>query len=184
MDYFESLIKTLLEHENYWVQQSYKIELTIEEKRMVRIPTMPRPEIDLLAFNHRENKVTVFEVKSFLDTAGVVWRDLNMEQDIPPAGRYKLFTCPTYRNVVFTRLMQQLIERGMADEQTTITLGLAAGKVAGQINQDNVRNIAMYFEARGWVFWSPTQIQERLELLADTRYSNNPFVIAAKVLQQ
>lgn len=184
MDHFESLIKTLLEHENWWVQQSYKVELTIEERTIVGRPTMPRPEIDLLAFKHCENEVTAFEVKSFLDTAGVVWNEINIEQDPPPEGRYKLFTCPIYRNVVFERLQRQLIERGMANEQTTIRLGLAAGKVAQQRNQDNVENIANYFNEKGWVFWSPTEIREKLELLADTPYSNNPFVIAAKVLRQ
>ena len=41
---------------------------------------MPRPEIDLLAFKHCNNEVTAFEVKSFLDTAGVVWDELNIER--------------------------------------------------------------------------------------------------------
>ena len=72
----------------------------------------------------------------------------------------------------------------MADERVTIKLGLAAGKVAQPRNQDNVENIANHFDEQGWVFWSPTEIREKLELLADTPYSNNPFVMAAKVLRQ
>jgi hypothetical protein len=28
MDYFEGIIKTLLEHEGYWVRQSFKVNLT------------------------------------------------------------------------------------------------------------------------------------------------------------
>ncbi len=33
MDYFEGLIKTLLEQEGYWVRQSFKVNVTKQEKR-------------------------------------------------------------------------------------------------------------------------------------------------------
>lgn len=52
MDYFESICKTLLEDEGYWVRQSYKVELSKEQKRKLGKPSLPRPEIDLIAFNH------------------------------------------------------------------------------------------------------------------------------------
>ena len=44
-------------------------------------------------------------------------------------GRYKFFICENYRGIVFNRLKQDLIEAHMADKETTITLGLVAGKV-------------------------------------------------------
>lgn len=71
MDYFESIIKTLLESESYWVRQSFKVNLTKEEKRNVGKHTIPRPEIDLLAYKSNQNKVLAIEVKSFLDSSGV-----------------------------------------------------------------------------------------------------------------
>ncbi|WP_176465369.1 MULTISPECIES: hypothetical protein [unclassified Pseudomonas] len=71
MDYFESIIKTLLESESYWVRQSFKVNLTKEEKRNVGKHTIPRPEIDLLAYKPNQNKILAIEVKSFLDSSGV-----------------------------------------------------------------------------------------------------------------
>ena len=35
MDYFEGMIKTLLESDGYWVRQSFKVNLTKEEKRNI-----------------------------------------------------------------------------------------------------------------------------------------------------
>lgn len=71
MDYFESIIKTLLESESYWVRQSFKVNLTKEEKRNVGKHTIPRPEIDLLAYKPNQNKILAIEVKSFLYSSGV-----------------------------------------------------------------------------------------------------------------
>lgn len=71
MDYFESIIKTLLESESYWVRQSFKVNLTKEEKRNVGKHTIPRSEIDLLAYKPNQNKILAIEVKSFLYSSGV-----------------------------------------------------------------------------------------------------------------
>ena len=71
MDYFENVIKTLLEGEGYWVRQSFKVNLTKEEKREVGKYSIPRPEIDLLAYKPNENRLLAFEAKSFLDSPGV-----------------------------------------------------------------------------------------------------------------
>jgi Mg/Co/Ni transporter MgtE len=35
---------SLLEAENYWVRQSFKVDLTTGEKRKIGKPSMPRPE--------------------------------------------------------------------------------------------------------------------------------------------
>ena len=42
MDYFESIVKTLLENEGYWTRQSYKVNVTKEEKRQIGKHTIPR----------------------------------------------------------------------------------------------------------------------------------------------
>ena len=108
MDHFESIIKTLLEAEGYWVRQSFKVNLTKEEKRQIGKPSIPRPEIDLLALHFTRNEVLVFEAKSFLDSPGVKLADLQESHEIPK-GRYKLFTCERYRSIVFKRLVEDLI---------------------------------------------------------------------------
>ncbi|KZY75249.1 hypothetical protein A3740_15615, partial [Oleiphilus sp. HI0068] len=124
MDYFEGIIKTLLEHEGYWVRQSFKVNLTKQEKRDIGKPSIPRPEIDILAFKPGENQVVAFEAKSFLDSPGVKLTELQQSHEIPE-GRYKLFTCDNYRNIVFSRLKNDLINLGMATTKTKISLGLA-----------------------------------------------------------
>ena len=65
MDYFETLVKTVLEREGYWMIQSFKVDLTKEEKRELGRPTTPRPEIDLLAFSPVKDQLMVIEVKSY-----------------------------------------------------------------------------------------------------------------------
>ena len=49
MDNFEGIIRTLLEADHFWVQSSFKVELTPEERRHSGKHSMPRPELDLLS---------------------------------------------------------------------------------------------------------------------------------------
>jgi hypothetical protein len=118
----------LLEADHYWVRRAFKVGVTREEKRQVGKHSIPRPEIDLLALSFSRNEVIAFEVKSFLDSPGVKLADLNKVHDVQK-GMYKLFTSRNYREVVLARLKQDLIDQGMANSKTTVTLGLAAGKV-------------------------------------------------------
>src|SRR5262245_15817057 len=114
MDHFESLLTTLLEAEGYWVRRSFKVKLDKAEKRQVARPSLPRPEIDLLALRFSSNEVLALEAKSFLDSPGVKLKDLRAAFDVPD-GRYKLFTCASLRSVVLARLLQDLIACGMAN---------------------------------------------------------------------
>jgi len=57
MDHFESIIAMLLEAEGYWVRRSFKVNLTKAEKRKIGKPSIPRPEIDLLAFKSSRNGI-------------------------------------------------------------------------------------------------------------------------------
>ena len=123
MDHFESIVKTLLEAEGFWIRQSFKVNLSKEEKKAIGKPSMPRPEIDLLAFKFSENTITAYEAKSFLDSPDVMLAHLNAETDAPE-GRYKLFTCKKYRSLVLNRLKKNLLETGMANKSTQIKLGL------------------------------------------------------------
>lgn len=179
MDYFESTVKTLLESEGYWVRQSFKVNLTKEEKRKIGKPSIPRPEIDLLAYKPKINIMYAVEAKSFLDSPGVRVTELS-ETHENPEGRYKLFTCKNYRSIVFERLKQDLIECGMGNEHTEIILGLAAGNVY----QSKTREIRSLFQKEGWLFWSPEDIRKKVISLADKGYENEPSIITAKILMR
>ena len=128
MDYFESIVKTLLEHEGYWVRQSFKVSLTKQEKRDVGKPSLPRPEIDLLAFKPGNGEVLALEAKSFLDSPGVNVEDLLPEYD-EPQGRYKMFTCAKYRETILSRLLADLATVGLVGSDSSVRMGLVAGKV-------------------------------------------------------
>ena len=179
MDYFEGLIKTLLEHEGYWIRQSFKVNLTKQEKRDIGKHSIPRPEVDILAFKPEENEVIAYEAKSYLDSPGVKLAALQESHKIPE-GRYKLFTCDNYRNIVFSRMKQDLIGLGMATANTKITLGLAAGNVY-QSKSEEIRSL---FNSKGWVFLSPEDIREKVTDLAAKGYENEPSIITTKILMR
>lgn len=179
MDHFEAIVKTLLEANGYWVRQSFKVNLTKEEKRAIGKPSIPRPEIDLLAFNFSRNEVLALEAKSFLDSPGVTLLHLEEVHDLPE-GRYKLFTSKRYRTIVLARIHKELIRLGMANRDTKITLGRAAGKVHQGLS-DTVRE---FMSKRKWFFLSPEEIKEKVTALARLGYENDPAIITAKTLMR
>ena len=179
MDHFESIISTLLEAEGYWVRRSFKVNLTKEEKCKIGKPSIPRPEIDLLALHFSSNGILALEAKSFLDSPGVKLAQLQEEHEVP-VGRYKLFTSQRYRSVVLSRLLQDLIAFNMANSDTKITLGLAAGKVY----QGQSRQIREFMNKKNWLFWSPEDIKHKVTALAERGYENDMAIIAAKILMR
>jgi len=179
VDYFEGIIKTILEHEGYWVRQSFKVNLTKQEKKKIGKHSIPRPEIDILAFKPERNRVIAFEAKSFLDSSGVKVSDFEQSYKIPEGG-YKLFTCDNYREIVFNRLKLDLIELGMGTSETQVSLGLIAGKVY-QSKSEQIREL---LKNRGMEFLSPEEIKQKVLSLAKMGYENDASIITAKILNR
>ncbi len=177
MDYFESICKMLLEDDGFWVRQSYKVELTKEEKKLLGKPSLPRPEIDLLAFNHRENEVLIIEVKSYFDSKGVKLGDLEKTYDLPE-GRYSLFTCEKYSQIVQEKVKDDLVREGLIPEEIKIKLGLIFGKVIAS----DAEKIKYFCQEKNWFYWSPEDIRKRVQSLASKGYENEPSIITAKIL--
>lgn len=177
MDHFESIVATLLEAEHYWVRRSYKVDLTKEEKQATGKHSIPRPEIDLLAFHPGRNEVIAFEAKSYLDSPGVRLAELLQRHEVAE-GLYKLFTTEKYRKIVLRALKRQLVKEGMASNSTKVTLGLAAGKVYRKQSEE----VRAHLRRKGWVFWSPEDIKTKVEALADQGYADDPAIITAKIL--
>lgn len=178
MDSFESIVRLLLEEENYWVRQSEKVRLTKAEKRATGKPSIPRPEVDLVALDFRRNQILILEVKSYLDSPGVRYESLCVDREGLTEGRYKLFTNSNYRQIVLHRMREDFISQGLADDATAFVLGLAAGNVY----QNRSVEIKRYFHEKGWFFWGPDDIKARLVKLAEKPYENDPVVIATKML--
>lgn len=175
MDAFESVVALILRRQGYWIQQSYKVELTRAEKRAIGRPTTPRWEIDLVAYKPRANEVLAVECKSFLDSPGVQFRDGKFIS----ATRYKLFSEAKTRRVVLGRLARQLSSSGHCRARPKIALCLAAGKIWTGTN--SVELIA-HFRNRGWRLIGPHEIVRDLRKCIDADYENDVAFVVAKLI--
>lgn len=180
MDNFEALVRLLLEKDNYWTRQSQKVNLTPAEKAKIGKPSIPRPEIDLIAFKPSDDKIIAMEVKSYLDSTGVPAKDFQDLSFSVPSGRYKLFTCPEYRSLVFDRLKCDYQRDGLADTETTVQLGLAAGKIRAKDEPE----LQAIFDKNRWLLWTPSVLARKTRNLAAIGYENDPFVLVTKLLER
>lgn len=179
MDAFEIIIGQLLEEDRYWVRHSVKINLNREDRLAIRKPSSPRPEIDITAYDAITDTIYLIEVKSFLDSPGVVLEDVTVRQE-QQSGRYKLLTAETYRNVLLKRLQTDWCVLGYIKPTTHVSFGL----VAGNIYRNRENELQEHFKAKGWLFWGPTIIREKISRLAEKGYENNAVTIVAKILMR
>ncbi len=66
----------------------------------------------------------------------------------------------------------------MGNPDTKIVLGLAAGNVY-QARNHEIREV---FTEKGWFFWSPEDIKEKVISISKIGYENEPSIITAKIL--
>src|SRR3954452_24496400 len=71
MDAFEQIAARLFEVQGYWTRIGYAVELTKEQKVAVGQPSLPRPQLDVIAYKPTTNELLVIECKSYLDSPGV-----------------------------------------------------------------------------------------------------------------
>lgn len=116
-------------------------------------------------------------MKSYLDSPGVVYEQVAIEQD-EQVGRYKLLTAKNYRETLSNRLHSDWCRSGHIRKSTNISFGLVAGKVYRNREQE----LRLYFEKQRWLFWGPTEIKCRILRLSEKGYENNAVTIAAKIL--
>ena len=88
MDAFEQIVARVFDRDGYWIKQSFKVDLRGDEKRLIGTHSMPRPEIDLLAFRPCENLVHVIECKSYLDNPGVSVKKAFNKECLKNASRF------------------------------------------------------------------------------------------------
>lgn len=175
VDAFEQLAAELLFAEGWWVQTSVKVDLTKEEKKRVGRQSTPRWELDVVAYRGSTNQILVVECKSFLDSTGVQWCEL---QDGHSSTRYKLFREPLLREVVLERLVTQMEADGRCAAKPSVRLAMMAGKVKAGDDQQ----LAEHFETNGWAFFGPDWVRGQLGKMALSGYSNQVSAIVAKLL--
>ena len=176
MDSFESIVKTIFESKGYWVQTSFKVDLTKAEKRKIGKPSSPRWELDVVAYKGARNELLVIECKSYLDSTGVKANALKHAESY---NRYKLFNDARLRKVVFSRLVAQMVELGSCRKNTTVKLCLAAGKIATAKDE---KELVEHFKARGWGFYPGTWIEDELRKLSHAGQENNVAIVTTKLL--
>ena len=128
MDYFENIVATIFEKEGKWVRQNVKIDLTKAEKAKTGKHTIPRPDLDIVSYHPGRNEIEIWEVKSYLDSIGVQYREVSKESE-ETEGRYKILTSKNYRNIIIKRLVEDWTKLGVILKNPSVKIGLAAGKI-------------------------------------------------------
>jgi len=175
MNAFENIVKLYLEEEGYWVRQSVKVSISKEDKKAIGLPTMPRPEIDLVALNVKGNELLLIEVKSLLDSYGVYFEAVSDEKD---KLAYRLFTDMKFREVVSRQLREEYLNRGLIKHDTRINYGLAAG----HIHSGNEPQIREYFLKKGWKLFTPEQIKGKVKQLSTKGWEDDVITMTAKLI--
>ncbi|MBS1766197.1 MAG: hypothetical protein JST05_02170 [Acidobacteria bacterium] len=176
MDAFETIVATILQRQGYWTITNAKVDLTKEEKRQIGRHSSPRWELDVVAYQGKNNEVLVVECKSFLDSPGVECGAFDGTNKVAEK-RYKLFFEDVLRAVVFRRLEQQLVSGGFCAANPKIKLCLAAGKIHGDESK-----LQAHFEKKGWLLFGPEYIRQELLKLRDSGYENNVAAMMTKLL--
>ena len=178
MDAFETIVAMLLEREGFWVKPGFKVDLTPADKQAIALPSCPRWELDIVAYNAKKNEVRVVECKSYLDSFGVAFNAVK-GTDKRYAPRFKLFNRNKLRQIVFHRLLSQLAEIGGCLPNPTVTLCLAAGKVKSKSDQEK---LLAHFEREHWIFLGEEWVRNGLAKAAESKYHNDVSTIVAKLL--
>jgi hypothetical protein len=175
VDAFEQVVAELFWAQGYWVRTSVKVNLTKEEKAEADRPTMPRPEIDVVAYHGGRNHMLALECKSYLDSRGVTFREVCGEVG---TTTYKLFRRESLRTVVLRRLAEQSIAQGLCRPGVTVQLGMIAGKVAST----DEPKLRVLFDRQGWFFEGPAWLKEQIKQLSGGSYENQVAAVVSKLL--
>ncbi|MQY73323.1 MAG: hypothetical protein GH142_06620, partial [Dehalococcoidia bacterium] len=164
MNAFEEIVAKCFEEEGYWVRRSVKVEISKQDKRNLGKPSMPRPEIDLVALNFKKNELLLVEVKSYLDSYGVYFEAV-VGKDPKDKERYRLFWNAKYREIISSNLKNQYLTQGLINQRTKINYALAAGNIHYQEDDHKIRD---YFskQPEKWILITPRQIKSMIKGLS------------------
>jgi hypothetical protein len=177
MDAFEQLVAEILWDEGYWVQTSVKVRLTPAEKAAIGRPSAPAWELDVVGYRGATNTLIVIECKSFLDSTGVTFDELQ-PADGTSKGRYKLFCEPNLRKIILGRLAHQCADAGLCQPGVNPILGMAVGK----FKKGHAERIRSLFTTQGWTLFDPDWLREKLKRLSTRSYQNQVSSVVAKLL--
>lgn len=181
MNAFEDIVRKYLEEKGYWVRQCVKVNrISKEDKRNLKKPSMPTPEIDIVALNVKKNELLLVEVKSLLGSYGVYYEAVTGKDPKDKDG-YKFFWNSKFRGIVTARLEEEFLEQGFINKRTKINYALAAGHIH---YPEDVPKIRDYFskQKEKWILISPEDIKKKLRELATKGWEDNLVTITTKLI--
>jgi len=180
MNAFEEIAAHFFEAQGYWTRVGLKIDFDKAQKRALGNPSMPRPEIDVIAFKPGPNELLVVECKSYLDSDGVRVESFEGE-DSAHKDRFKLFNLEMYRQLVAENLVAQLKREGLL---LSIPPTIRYVVVAGKIKSGHELRLRAIFEKNGWQLVTPTALAEGLRKFAQRGYEDDIATMIVKILER
>lgn len=175
---FEDLVDRLLRRQGYWTSHSVKVTLTADDKHSLGKPSLPRPELDLIAYRPASNVLALIECKSYLDSTGVTIAAFN-GTNLKFAERFRLFTDKRFRVLITDRVLEQLAATGSIPLETpSVEYWLVAGRIAPH----SFDPLTSLFEQQpGWVLKDRTWIAECLQAMGGDAYEDDIVTMAMKL---
>jgi len=180
MNAFEQIAAHFFEAQGYWTRVGFKVDVSKEEKRAIGNPSMPRLEVDVLAFKPGRNELLIMECKSYLDSAGVRIESF-VGEDSVHKNTMKLFNRDSLRGLLTSKLLAQLRDKGLLlPNDPTIRYGLVAGRIKAG-DEPQLREI---FNAKGWLLITPSELAQGLRQFADRGYEDDIATMVVKILER
>lgn len=177
MHAFEDLVARLLRREGFWTRHSVKVTLSAEDKQRLGKPSLPRPELDLLAYQPKDNVLALVECKSYLDSSGVSITSFD-GKNRKSGERYRLFTDEGFREIVTKRVVEQLASTGAVSCEPDVRYWLIAGHIAAK----SVGPLHDWFDGkRDWELRGRTWIAESLQAMRQDAYEDDIVTMAMKL---
>jgi hypothetical protein len=180
MDAFETIAARFFEVQGYWTRVGVKVEITKPEKVAVNNKSMPRPEIDVVAWKPATNQLLIIECKSYLDSTGVRLEHLHGQEHIEN-DKFKLFNRAGLRALIVAALVRQLRGEGLIigpDPAVQFVL------IAGKIYSDHETKVRGRCEECGWRLITPTELAQGVRRFAKRGYENDVITIVTKLLER
>ena len=180
MDAFEEIVASMLRKQGFWAQSGYKVEISKADKVALGKPSLPQPEIDIIAYSPKDNLLKWVECKSYLDSRGVTYSGLS-GKDKRTATRYRAFTDSNYRKIVSKVLVKQLVTEGLTLPRPKVRYCLVAGRIATESDREKLHQ---HFKTNGWILYDERWLASRLDELSEIGYEDDVAVIVATLARR
>ena len=176
MNSSEALLGELLSLDGWSCRPGYRVSITKQEKVAIGQPSLPTPEIDVLATKH--GRIVWVESKTYLDSRGVQAKTLADGYTGP--GRVRVFNDAVYREVVTNALLRQLrLEESIGPDDPTVEYWFAAWKFCNAASRHEAQE---RFDANRWKLLGHDWFESQLRKLAATSYRDSTAALVAKLL--